>query len=409
MKPSLGCINRLALVAVALLSATHLAFSVAELGDYPSDAGPAIMALLHGNLHAFAQARPMMGDVSLLARAPFAAIAYLGGSPTELSIYRWGALACVLSVAALALWLGAIARRRGTGPLGEWAILLVSLLNPLVSSALAAGHPEELLTASLCIGALVAALQRRWLLSTVLLGLAIATKQWMIVAVLPVVFALERDRLRALLGALALAVLVTVPEAIASPAAFGRNQLSVTHGSGRFVSLWSWWWPIAPHVTRHIAVEGHPLSVTFRSLPVALERMLRPLSVVVATAVALVAARTRRLPLGRDDAFALMSLVLLLRCTLNSETADYFHVSLLFSLVAWDALSGERFPVRALAGTAVAYLLFGDFAVAHLSFTLLSGLYGACTLAVAMLLARSLARRPRTVSRPARLAASGSA
>ncbi len=407
MRPYLGCLNRLALVAVALLIGAHLAFSVAQLGDYPADAGPAMTALLHGNLHAFALARPAMGDVSLLARAPFAAIAY-AGSPTQLSIYRWGALAGVLSVAALALWLGAIARRRGSGVLGEWAIVLVAMANPLVSSALAAGHPEELLTASLCIGALVAALGRRWLLSVVLLGLAIAAKQWMVVAILPVVLALGRDRGRALIGALALAALVSIPEAIGAPLAFLRNQLSLTHGSSHFISLWSWWWLPAPDVTRHLAVEGATVPESFHSLPFVIERALRPLAVLGALAATLIVARTRRLPLRRDDAFALMSLVLLLRCTLNTETADYYHVSLLFSLLAWDAVSGERLPLRALAATAVAYLLFGNFAVAHLSFTLLSALYAACTLGLAALLVRTLAGRALAASRPSRLLASAS-
>src|SRR6202042_283087 len=170
-------------------------------GDYPSAAGPAMSALLGGHLHAFGVAHPAMGELSLLLRLPFAALSYLG-HPSELSVYRWGVLPCMLCVAALALWLAAIARRRGMGSLGSWAIVGVALLNPLVSSAVGLGHPEELMTGSLCIASLVAALEGRLALCAVMLGLALACKQWSVVVILPVLLTLERDRLRAFGGAL---------------------------------------------------------------------------------------------------------------------------------------------------------------------------------------------------------------
>ena len=79
--------NDAALIVLALLISAHAALSAATLGDYPNDAGPALAALLHGDLHAFANATPAMGDVSLLVRAPFAAIAYLG-HPTPLQVLQ---------------------------------------------------------------------------------------------------------------------------------------------------------------------------------------------------------------------------------------------------------------------------------------------------------------------------------
>jgi hypothetical protein len=119
-----GQLNNAALAVVALLISAHEAFSVTSVGDYPGDAGAAVAALIHGNLHALAQAHPAMGDLSLLLRAPFAALAYIG-RPTELSVYRWGVVPCVISVAVLGLWLAGIARARGTGMVGQWAIVLV--------------------------------------------------------------------------------------------------------------------------------------------------------------------------------------------------------------------------------------------------------------------------------------------
>jgi hypothetical protein len=56
--------------------------------------------------------------------------------------FRGAATPCVASLALLALWLGRIARRRGAGVVGQWLIMLVSLLNPLLTDSIASGHPE---------------------------------------------------------------------------------------------------------------------------------------------------------------------------------------------------------------------------------------------------------------------------
>lgn len=390
-------LNDAALVSVALLISAHAALSATALGDYPGDARPALDALLHGNLHAFGQARPAMGDLSLLVRAPFAAIAYLG-HPTELNVYRWGALPCLISVAVLGLWLARIARDRGTGALGQWAIVLVSLLNPLVSSSIGLGHPEELLTASLCVGALIAALQSRSLLSAVLLGLALACKQWSVVAILPVLLVLERDRMRALVGALALAGLVTLPEVLAAPASYLHNQLALAHSHVRVPSVWSWLWPLAPNVTKHVTVEGATVQITAHRVPLALSRSVHSLTVLTDVLVAAIVARTRGLPLRGDDAFALMTLVLLLRCTLDSETMPYYYAPLFLTLLAWDAMRGERIPIRALAVAALSYVLFD-----RLTPSVIGGssslLYGGLTIAGLILLVRTLTRRSSASSR----------
>ncbi|HUA75030.1 MAG TPA: glycosyltransferase 87 family protein [Solirubrobacteraceae bacterium] len=391
-------LNDGALALAALLLSLRAALSAASLGDYPGDAGPPIGDLVHGNLHAFALARPAMGDLSLLVRLPFAGLASLAHAG-ELTSYRWGAVPCVLSVAALALWLARIAARRGAGLVAQWAIVLLALLNPLVSSALDLGHPEELLTASLCVGALVAAIERKALLSTVLLGLALACKQWSVVAVLPVLFALDGARLKALLGALATALLVTLPAIAGAPSSFLHNQLDLAQSLHRSPTIWSWLWPPAPDSTRHVLVEGNSVAVSGHRLPAGLARAVHPLLIAVDLLVAAVVACVRRLPLRRDDAFALMALVLLLRCTLDTETMPYYLAGLLLDLLAWDALRGERLPVRALAGAAVAYVLCDR--VWALSPSVCSFLYGACTLIAALLFAGVLAgrraRRPRPV------------
>jgi Glycosyltransferase family 87 len=383
--------NDAALILVALLISAHAALSVATLGDYPNDGGPALAALLHGDLSAFSRATPAMGDVSLLVRAPFAAIAYVG-HPTQLAIYRWGVLPCVLSVAALALWLARLARARHVGLLGQWAIVLVALVNPLVGSAVALGHPEELMTSSLCIAALVAALERKALLSAILLGLALACKQWAVVGVLPVLFALERDRLQALLRAIATAAVVTVPEVVGAPLAYLHNQIYLARGAGVDPSTLSWWWPLTPASTTHMLVDGSHAALVRHKLPPSIAYSLHTLIISADALIALVVAWVRRLPLRRDDAFALMAIVMLLRCTLDTETMAYFHTALLFDLLAWDALSCKRLPLRSLAGAAVAYVLFERLNLATLVAPS-SAIYGVCMIVALALFARTLSRR----------------
>ena len=345
------------LAALALLVSLHAAFSAATLGDYPDDGGPALTALLHGDLDAFSHARPAMGDVSLLVRAPFAELAHIG-HPTQLAIYRWGVLPCVLSVAALALWLARVARERGSGLVGQAAIVLVALVNPIVGSAIELGHPEELMTASLCIGALVAALRAKPTVTALLLGLALACKQWAVVAIVPVLLALDGGAVRVFAGALATAALATVPEFVGAPLSYVHNQLFLASGQGTAPSTWSWWYPLAPAETQRLVIGGARASLSYRRLPHAIASSLHALIIALDVLVAAIVARTRRLPLRRDDAFALMAIVMLLRCTLDTETMAYYHAALLIDLLAWDALAGERLPLRALSAAAVSYVIF---------------------------------------------------
>jgi hypothetical protein len=207
------------------------------------------------------------------------------------------------------------------------------------------------------------------------------------VIVLPVILSLERARLRALLGALATAALISLPPFVLAPASYLHNQLFLAGTINRSSSVLSWLWPLAPATTRHVLVEGTQVTVAGHRLPLLIARLAHPLLIGVDLLLAGFVGVRQRLPLDRERAFALAALVLLLRCTLDTETMPYYHCALLLDLLAWDALAGERLPLRALAGTAVAYALFD-----RLSPALIGGasslLYGACTLALALWLAR---------------------
>lgn len=117
--------SRTALFALALLAcafAVGATFSVTVFsGDYgvnlpvsADNAGPAVMALLHGDIGAFAAHQPVMGLGSLLLRLPLAGLAQATGGG-DLSIYRLGGLACLLPCVLFVTWLGAIGRRSPIG------------------------------------------------------------------------------------------------------------------------------------------------------------------------------------------------------------------------------------------------------------------------------------------------------
>ncbi|HEU0318288.1 MAG TPA: glycosyltransferase 87 family protein, partial [Solirubrobacteraceae bacterium] len=371
------------LAAAALAASLYVALTATGLGDYPGDAGPAMHALLRGDLHAFATSRPAMGTLALLIRLPFAAVAHLG-SPSEASIYRWGAFPCVASMGLLGVWLAGLARERGAGLVGQAAIVAVAIFNPFTQSALALGHPEELLTASLAVGSVVAASRQRSVLAAVLLGLAVATKQWAVIAALPVLVVLEAGRVRALAVAVTLAVVCTLPSVVGAPGAFLANNVALAHEQFLTPSGYSWFFPVAPRVTHHLAGG---LVVRGARLPAGLVGLLHPLIILTS---ALLAAQLARLgSRGRtiDRIFAAVGLAFVLRCTLDTETMPYFYAPLFATLLAWDAMrGGNDLPVLALGGAAIGYALFDRLTPAAIGTGPATWLYTGVTLAAAGLL-----------------------
>src|SRR5437667_17563 len=78
-------------------------------------------------------------------------------------------------------------------------------------AALRLGHPEEVLGAGLVVLASLWAVEGRSPAAGVALGLALATKQWAVIAALPVIAAAPRQRLRLAAVALGVVALLTVP------------------------------------------------------------------------------------------------------------------------------------------------------------------------------------------------------
>jgi hypothetical protein len=380
-------LNRLWLLGTLVILAAiaaWIAFSNTSLGDWDTDSAPAVTALAGGHVSAYLSAHAVMGPLATLVQAPFAA---LGSSPV--SEYQWACIPCLLAAAALGLYLAAIARRRGAGLLTQALIAVLTLLNPLTICAVQAGHPEEVLTAALAVGAVVVAAQGHGGRAGLLLGLAIASKQWAVIAVLPTLLVLPHGRLRGgAIGLGAVAVLY-LPSLIAAPGSFMDVQGNAASG-GSVATIWSVWYPFANVDVVHL---GGGLTGHVHRVPAGLGPLTHPL--ILATALLLplaVCLRRGRFMLSPEEAIALLTLLAVLRCILDPVNNIYYAVPLVPALLAWDALGRDRLPLRGLAAAAVSFLFWkwslhlGDL---HLfNFAYLAALIAAGVASGAMLLRR---------------------
>jgi Glycosyltransferase family 87 len=312
--------------ALGLAGAAGL-FLRATLGDYPQDAGPAIGALVAGHPVRALDLQPLMGSLSVLVRAPFAYAAKAAGAG-ETGMYRAGLVPCVAALTAVGLWLARSSR--------NGVVLVLAIATPASFAAVKAGHPEELLGAALCVAALLLA-DRRPVWAGLALGLALATKQWALLAVVPVVVAAPRGRRRGLvLAALGAAAALTLP-LLAAPGAFSGTATNAAGASTTAVRATVWYLVAAHHdlrVTLPGGVAGHVPTAT---IPGWVARMTHPLIVAVSPLLAFLFARRRKL--GRSELLALLALIFLARCVLDPVNNEYYHVPFLLSLLAFEATS----------------------------------------------------------------------
>ncbi|HKP90315.1 MAG TPA: glycosyltransferase 87 family protein [Thermoleophilaceae bacterium] len=327
------------------------------------DAGPPIEAIAGGDVHGFFAEQPPMGSFSLLLRAPFAAAAKAsGGDHASLYMYRAGAFACLLALALLAVWTMAAMLRRGRPRLGAFLVPTALLAGPLTYAALDYGHPEELLGAALCTGGVLAAGRGRSLWAGVLLGCAIATKQWAILAVPVAIVAAPRGRVRMPLFAAAFAGLFTLPMMLADPSRFWLAQKSVGIATTftNTVTASNVWFLFAHGSTAPTETADGVRVMTQYSLSDTLGHLTHPLVVVLALAATVVYAVRRR---GADpeEALQLLALVFLVRCVFDPLTYSYHHAPFLVALLVFEGLR-RRVPV--LSGFAIAALLVMTYVVA---------------------------------------------
>jgi hypothetical protein len=386
-------------IALAVLAAALVALWSPSGMDYlaPScvnsvcdDAGPSIDALSHGDLREFFAEQPPMGSFSLLLRTPPAVVSNLADG-NDLVVYRSGVFICVLAAGLLAVFLAMSMIRRGR-PWTIWALVAAAIVvNPLTYQAAYWGHPEEVLAAALTVGALIASGRRRWLLGGLMLGAALATKQWAALAVVPALIAAPAGtRVRLALTAAALAAALTVPMLAADPDRFQAAQEMVSSASSytNTVTATNLWWPFASKSTDEgIDGFGQTTTITQYSLPDDVGRVLHLGVIAVALALSLLYARRR----GRgspDDVLQLVALLFLLRCVLDPLTFSYHHVPFLIALISFEAL---RRPVPVLSAVAIGALLLMNEVVVPLGEpVLINAFYLAWTIPLAGAMALSL-------------------
>jgi hypothetical protein len=354
------------------------------------DAGPSIEALSHGDLRGFFAEQPPMGSFSLLLRTPPAVASNLIDG-NDLLVYRSGVFICVLAAGLLAVFLAMSMIRRGR-PWTIWALVAAAIVvNPLTYQAAYWGHPEEVLAAALTVGAVIASGRRRWLLGGLMLGAALATKQWAALAVVPALIAAPAGtRVRLALTAAALAAALTVPMLAADPERFQAAQEMVSSASSytHTVTATNLWWPFSSRSTDEgIDGFGQTTAITQYSLPDDVGRVLHLGVIGVALALSLLYARRR----GRgnpDDVLQLIALLFLARCVLDPLTFSYHHVPFLIALISFEAL---RRPVPVLSAVAIGSLLLLNEVVVPLGEPVLINVaYLAWTIPLAGVMALSL-------------------
>jgi hypothetical protein len=338
-----------------------VALTRTRLGDYQEgivsddNAAPAIRALLDGDLSRFADVQPIMGLVSLLVRLPFAALAGADGLWT----YRLGILPCLLAAAVVAAVIDARLARDQRPALVRLLVASAIFLNPLTFAAMDAGHPEEILGGALLAGAVLAALDGRSALAAMLLGLAIATKQWALLGVVPVLLALPGRRLTALVLSAAVASAFVLPGPLANLARYRAAADGIA--SVHRVYPESAWWPTG--ATQQLRVDlggGESAASEIRRLPFALTRGATQLLTLLLVIAVSAAVWRRRDAARREDALALLAAALLLRTVLDPVNLAYYGVPALMALGCWEVLRRPGLPlatVAALVGATVTFTL----------------------------------------------------
>lgn len=363
------------------LAGTAAAFAVFVVGwlslygwawtDYDDEARPAFDSLVGGHLLAFVQHAPSYGG-SLIIRAPFVLATQLWGGG-ELSIYRAAAAPCLIAAVILGVWLVARMRTLGRTTLARGLALALCVANPITLNALEIGHPEELLGAVLCVGAVLLAMRGRAGWSGLLLGLAIANKEWAILATGPVLLALPAHRWRALLTAGATAGIVMAPLFLAG-SAVSSVKGSVSNSSTIF-QPWQAWWFLGSHGHIVRGTYGN-IKIGYRTPPGWINQIAHPLIVLLMVPLTLLCERARRRGKAvRNEALLLLALVLLVRCVLDPWNIAYYSLPFLIALVVWEALTRNRPPILALTASFVAWFTLEETAAKGFSADVQSAIF----------------------------------
>jgi hypothetical protein len=369
--------------------------------DYETEARPSFDALLQGHVVRALQAAPVYGG-SLILRAPFAVLPALwGGGP--LAVYRMAALPCLGAAALVGIVIVGQMRVANRSRLAKAVLLGLFVANPITLRAGELGHPEELLSGACAVAAVLAAGRGRSVWAGVLLGVAVANKEWALVATGPVLLALPAGRVRMLLVAGGVVGLVFAPLVLAGGgfAAELRATASLPASSPIF-QPWQLWWFFGAHGHVVRGLDG-AVKPGYRAAVGWAVQLSHPLVILIGVPLTTIAAGIRR----REHApMLLLALLLLLRIQLDVWDNVYYSLPFIFALGAWEVATRERPPLGALAATALAWVTF-VWSPSHFTADEQSLLFMAWTIPATVWLAVSLyAPGARSLSRiPLRLRA----
>jgi Glycosyltransferase family 87 len=265
---------------------------------------------------------------------PFPTQAELGPdcSHAYVAMYHWAHPTRVLFstigfgyITWFALLAGAVAllRAAGRGRSG-WevaGVILIALLPPTWDALMNEYHPQDLLALGLLLGAIACALRRSWLWSGILMGLAVASQQYALLALAPLfVVAPGRARWRVAVGAVSAALIVALPFIATSRRALN----AITIGTGNFPSYGGTW-------VRFLHLTGTPLVVVSRVLPIIVAValawwLMRRLGGQVLTPVPLV---------------SLMTVCISMRLVFEQNMFGYYFMALAVLLVLLEVIDGR--------------------------------------------------------------------
>lgn len=377
--------------------------------DYEVEAQPAFHALIQGHVGEFLRLAPAYGG-SLVERAPFALLPQLWGG-SELAVYRMVALPCLLASAVLGVWLVSRMRARRAPELARGVALAVCVANPVTLHALELGHPEELLGGCLCVAAVMLAgapsvTRARALAAGLALGLAIANKETALLAFGPVLAVLPARRRGLCLAATVFsASAILAPLALVSSGGFVASTRGVASTASTIFQPWQLWWFFGAHGHVVHGLFGSP-KPGYRTGPSWTATISHPLIVGLGALLAgamLLRSRSRERagggPLSLSQGLLALSLVLLMRCVLDTWDTAYYPLPFLLALLAWEVETHTfRPPVLALCSSVLVWASF-QWLPLHVSADAQSALFLAWTLPLAGVLAWRLCRGDQTDAR----------
>jgi hypothetical protein len=308
-------------------------------------------ALARGNVAVFIHNQPLMGPASLVLRAPFAAVARVFDGSLAWH-YRAGVFACMLLLGLLAFELMRRSAANGHSPLYSAVVGVLAFINPLMWSTIEWGHPEELVAAVGVTAAGLLVIDRRWTLGGIALGVALASKAWVILAVPLLLLAVAPAGRRRFALIAALVVLAFYAPLIVGDAnrfktvaetsgSLGSRYGEVSPPNAWFFTAGSGDFALASAVRDGQIVYSDAMGYRVSPLVARLAH-----SLILASAIALAYAWYRARGIRRPETLMLMlAAILLLRCILDPGNHLYYHAAAALAFLAFDALRpGGRFP-----------------------------------------------------------------